>query len=69
VERSTWTDERINDFTQRVDADIREFRVEVRAGFAEIRGELAALRLMVMRFGGGLLIAQFGMIAALIARG
>jgi hypothetical protein len=69
MERSAWTDERINDFAQRVDADIRELRVEMRAGFAEIRAELSALRLMVMRFGGGLLIAQFGMIAALIARG
>jgi hypothetical protein len=69
VERTAWTDERIDDFAQRVDADIRELRVEMRAGFAEVRSEISALRLMVVRFGGGLLIAQFGMIAALIAHG
>jgi hypothetical protein len=69
MERSARTDERIDDFTKRVDSDIRELRAEMRVGFAEVRSEIAALRLMVMRFGGGLLIAQFGMIAALIARG
>jgi hypothetical protein len=69
VERSAWTDERIDDFAQRVDVDIRELRMEMRTGFSEIRSEISALRLVVVRFGGGLLIAQFGMIAALIARG
>jgi hypothetical protein len=69
VERSAWTDERIDDFAQRVDVDIRELRMEMRTGFSEIRSEISALRLMVVRFAGGFLIAQFGMIAALIARG
>lgn len=80
MERMTWTDERLDDFAGRVSADMRdlrteirdmraEMRTEMRAESASIRQEIADLRLMVMRFGGGLLIAQFGMIAALIARG
>ena len=76
MERVAWTDERMDDFAERVHsdvrelrADMRELRTEMRTGFAENRAEIAALRLMVMRFGGGLLIAQFAMIAALIAGG
>ena len=76
MERHTGTDERIDDLSRRVDAgfervdkDMRDLRTDMNAGFAEVRTELSALKLMVMRFGGGLLIAQFGLIAALIARG
>ena len=76
VERHTWTDERIDDLSRRVDAgfervdrDMRDLRTDMNSGFAEVRTELSSLKLMVMRFGGGLLIAQFGLIAALIARG
>jgi hypothetical protein len=76
MERHTWTDERIDDLSRRVDAgfervdkDMRDLRTDMNSGFAEVRSELSSLKLMVMRFGGGLLIAQFGLIAALIARG
>ncbi len=75
VERHTWTDERIDDLSRRMDAgfervdrDIRDLRSEMQAGFAEVRSEISTLRLTMMRFGGGLLIAQFGLIAALIAQ-
>jgi hypothetical protein len=76
VERHTWTDERIDDLSRRVDAgfervdkDMRDLRTDMNSGFAEVRSEISSLKLMLMRFGGGLLIAQFGLIAALIARG
>jgi hypothetical protein len=76
VERHTWTDERIDDLSRRVDAgfervdkDMRDLRTDMNSGFAEVRTEISSLKLTVMRFGGGLLIAQFGLIAALIARG
>jgi hypothetical protein len=71
-----WTDERLDDLSgrmdagfERVDRDIRDLRNEMGVGFREVRGEIAALRSAMLRFGGGLLIAQLGMIAALIARG
>ncbi len=71
-----WTDERLQErfdsidrrFDEvdrrfdRVDGELLELRREMQAGFSE-------LRMTMIRFGGGLLIAQFGMIAALVARG
>jgi hypothetical protein len=83
MERMAWTDERLDDRFRaldarfdRVDAELLELRREMRAGFdavgQEFRGvreEIDRLRTTMYRFGGGLLVAQFGMIAALIARG
>jgi hypothetical protein len=49
MERTSWTDERLDDFAQKVDAglgrveaDIRELRTEVRAGFEEVHRRLDA---------------------------
>jgi hypothetical protein len=87
MERSTWTDERLDDrFDQidrrfdRVDAEIRDLRLETRAGFAELRGEMEtlgsglrgeieALRSTMLRLYGGSLVAMFGLIVAILARG
>jgi hypothetical protein len=87
MERSAWTNERLDDrFDQidrrfdRVDAEIRELRAEMRTGFSEIRLEVAELRSTVsaeieslrstmLRLYGGTLIAMFGLIAAILARG
>lgn len=48
---------------------MRELRIEVRETRVELRREIDDLRMLLLRIGGGMLIAQFGMIAALIARG
>jgi hypothetical protein len=80
MERTAWTDERLDDLArrmaagfERVDADIRELRLEVRGMGAELRGEIGALRVTVFRLGVVLIAAMmsgfFGMIAALLARG
>ena len=64
----------------RVDQDIRDVRTEVREGFSELRGEMRegfaelraeinSLRLIMIRIGGGMLIALLGVIAAVLARG
>jgi hypothetical protein len=64
----------------RVDQDVRDLRSEtregfaqvhseMREGFAEVRGEINDLRLMMIRVGGGLMIALVGVIAAILARG
>ncbi len=55
MERSTWTDERLDDLAQRVDRDIRELRGDMNAGFADMRGEINALRLLMLRMGGGIM--------------
>jgi len=76
VERAAWTDERLNDLANRmdagfarIDADIRELRVELRSEIgglrAELRGEIGALRLMLLRVGGGIMVGLVGVIAAI----
>jgi hypothetical protein len=64
----------------RIDQDIRDLRTEVgalrtdlrgemREGFANLRGEINDLRLLMLRVGGGVMIALVGVIAAILARG
>jgi hypothetical protein len=50
----------------RVDRDIRDLRSEMRGGFAELRGELDSLRVLMLRLNVGLLIAA---LAAVFLRG
>jgi hypothetical protein len=77
VERSAWTDERLDDLANRmdagfarVDADIRELRMELRSEIGGLRGELRAeiggLRLTLLRVGGGIMIGLVGVIAAIL---
>ena len=51
MERAAWTDERLDDFAQNVDArfdrvdhEIREFRQEMRAELGSVRGEVGSVR-------------------------
>jgi hypothetical protein len=77
VERSAWTDERLDDLANRMDAgfarfdaDIRELRMELRSEIGGLRGELRAeiggLRLTLLRVGGGIMIGLVGVIAAIL---
>jgi hypothetical protein len=77
VERTAWTDERLDDLANRidagfarVDADIRELRMELRAEIGGLRtellGEIGALRLTLLRVGGGIMIGLVGVIAAIL---
>ncbi len=76
MERSTWTDARLDDrFDQidkrfdRVDRELVDLRTETRTGFSELRGEMADLRSTVFRTNVSLWIAMVGLIAAVLARG
>jgi hypothetical protein len=69
VERAAWTDERLDDLLEsvrtgfaRTDQDIRELRTEMRQ-------EFASLRTVMFTFGGGIIVALVGVIAAILARG
>lgn len=60
MKRFAWTDERIDDLSRRmdigfkrVDSDMGELKSEMRAGFADLRGEVSALRSLMYGFGGG----------------
>ena len=72
VERSAWTDERLDDLANRmdagfarVDADIRELRMELRSEIGVLRGAIGSLRLTLLRVGGGIMIGLVGVIAAI----
>lgn len=72
VERTAWTDERLHDLANRMDAgfarldaDIRELRTELRAEIGGLRGEIGGLRLTVLRVGGGIMVGLVGVIAAI----
>ena len=76
MERAAWTDERLDDLAARmdagftrIDADIRDFRAEVRGLGTELRGEIDALRVTILRVGGGMMVGLVGVIAAVLARG
>jgi hypothetical protein len=62
MERTTWTDARLDDLAVRVDSDVRELRRDMNTGFANVRGEIAdvrgeinGLRSLMLRIGGGIM--------------
>jgi hypothetical protein len=72
VERTAWTDERLDDLANRVDAgfaridtEIRELRAELRAEIGGLRLEIGGLRLTLLRVGGGIMVGLVGVIAAI----
>jgi hypothetical protein len=72
VERTAWTDERLDDLANRmdagfarVDADIRGLRDELRVDIGGLRAEVGGLRLAILRVGGGIMIGLVGVIAAI----
>jgi hypothetical protein len=82
MQRVAWTDERLDDLSQRVgagfervDRDIRDLRIEMRNGFAEVRAEIKGevgglrgevrseigeLRTLMYRLCGGIFVAVIG---------
>lgn len=74
--RGRWTDERLDDLSRRVesgfdrvDQDLRGMRAEMIQGFARTDARFDALHGLILRVGGGMIVAMLGMIAALVARG
>ncbi len=72
MERAAWTEERLDDLSRRVDAGFSR----VDAGFArvdqdirELRTDINGLRLLIMTFGGGIIVGLIGVIASVLARG
>ena len=83
MERSTWTNERLDDMAAnlrqgfervdqnfaRVDQDIRHLRSDLNSGFQELRGDINALRALMFRFNSAIILALIGALAAILARG
>jgi hypothetical protein len=63
VERSAWTDERLNDLANRMDAGFARADADIR----ELRTEIGGLRLTLLRVGGGIImVGLVGVIAAIL---
>jgi hypothetical protein len=80
MERSAWTDARLDDRFDHVDSELANLRTEMREGFAEVRGEMGgmrselggqieALRITLFRGHIAMMVALVGVIAAILARG
>lgn len=70
--REGWTDERLDDLNQKVDAGFRETREEFRAIRAELGGQIAALLRMTFQLFAGMIVTLVlgfgGMILALLSQ-
>jgi hypothetical protein len=62
VERSAWTDARLDDMSRRMDAGFARVDADIR----ELRAEIGGLRLTLLRVGGGIMIGLVGVIAAIL---
>lgn len=64
-QRSTWTDERLDDLARRMDAGFDRVDRDIR----ELRAEIQGLSQTMVRFGGGMLLGFISVLAAILARG
>jgi hypothetical protein len=62
VNRVAWTDERLDDLADRMDAGFARVDADIR----ELRAEIGGLRLTLLRVGGGIMIGLVGVIAAIL---
>ena len=83
MESSSWTNERLDDLSRRVDhgfervdqrfASVDQRFAEVGQEIRDLRGEMRAdfraLNALVLRIGGGIIVALIGVIAAILAAG
>lgn len=66
MERTAWTDERFDDLAQRMDAGFTRVDTDIRELRAELRFEMRALRLTLLRVGGGVMAGMVGVIATVL---
>jgi hypothetical protein len=71
--RATWTDERLNDLSRRVDdgfnrvdADLRQFSTEINARFDGVNTRLDALHRLIVQTSGGMIIAVLATLASVV---
>jgi len=62
MERIAWTDERLDDLANRMDAGFARVDADIR----ELRADIGGLRLTLLRVGGGIMIGLVGVIAAVL---
>ena len=62
MHRVAWTDDRLDDLANRMDAGFARVDADIR----ELRAEIGGLRLTLLRVGGGIMIGLVGVIAAIL---
>jgi hypothetical protein len=62
MERVAWTDQRLDDLANRMDAGFARVDADIR----ELRAEIGGLRLALLRVGCGIIIGLVGVIAAIL---
>ncbi|HWW66897.1 MAG TPA: hypothetical protein VNY83_02845 [Solirubrobacterales bacterium] len=65
MERTMWTDERLDDLSHRVDAGFDRVDKDIR----ELRVDIGSLRLAILQVGGGLAIGLVGVIVSILING
>jgi hypothetical protein len=65
MERTMWTDERLDDLAQRLDTGFERVDEDIR----ELRADIGSLRLAILQVGGGLGIGLIGVIASILISG
>jgi len=61
--RQSWTDERLDDLSQRMDAGFRRVDADVRELRAEMNARFDGLNRTLLPLGGGVIFALIGLIA------
>ena len=71
--RQSWTDDRLDDLSRRMDERFDHVEAEMHSGFdrvdrdvRELRAEMGAIQRTMIQVGGGLLAANLGLMAAVI---
>jgi len=67
MERTVWTDERLDDAMTRIDARFDRLEADLRAGFAEMRAGFAELRRDMHHMALAIGVGYLGLAAAVIA--
>jgi hypothetical protein len=62
MERIAWTDVRLDDLADRMDAGFARVDADIR----DLRAEIGGLRLTLLRVGGGIMVGLVGVIAAVL---
>lgn len=69
MERTSWTDERLDDFTRHVESRFDRLERDIRDLGLELRAEINGVRITLIRVGGGIMAGLVGVIVAVLARG
>ena len=62
MESTAWTDDRLDDLANRMDAGFALVDADIR----ELRAEIGGLRLTLLRVGDGIMVGLVGVIAAIL---